>query len=100
MRRQGRYYDPRLDRFDVAVRSLARVATAGRRALVAESGMSGEEAETTRNAVASLIHPLKTEAGVFELLEACPFLLDHALLLLVRYQARTLEGFAQEGTNQ
>ena len=88
--RFGGGYDPHMDRFDVAVRSVARAAT-GRRALQREVGLSDEEAAATREALGRLGSSVKTEAGVFALLQACPFLLDHALLLLVRYQARCVD---------
>ena len=83
-------YDARLDRFDVGVRALARACRFGQRALISEIGLTPEQRSEVEAAVAGLEHPLRTEAGVFDLLVACPFLLDLALLFLLRYQARTL----------
>lgn len=87
----GKGYDPRLDRFDVGIRAVVRACRFGQRILISEIGISDEEKSDIVTAAQELTHPLRTEAGVFELLASCPFLLDHALTLLLRYQARTVE---------
>ena len=84
--RFGGGYDPHLDRLDVGVRAVAHAAT-GRRLLQQAVGLTSEQAAQTRAALGQLGSSVRTEAGVFELLQACPFLLDLALLATVRYWA-------------
>lgn len=100
MLRQGKGYNPRLDRFDVGIRAVVRACRFGQRVLISEIGISDVEKRATVAAAQELTHPLRTEAGVFELLEVCPFLLDYALTLLLRYQARLLDQDLTEGTNR
>lgn len=90
--RIGVGYDPRLDRFDVAIRAVTRACRQGKRSMLREMGVSSQEMSETQEALATLNHSFRSEAGVFELLERCPFLLDHALMLLIRYQVRCQEG--------
>ncbi len=79
-------YDPALDRFDVGIRAVARACRLGNRSILAQLGIPAAQREAVMDAVAELDKPLKTEAGVFELLERCPFVLDYALVLLATYQ--------------
>lgn len=79
-------YDSRLDRTDVAVRAIARICRWGQRWMLQSAGITTEQREQVIEAVAVLDHSLSTKAGVIELTQVCPFVLERAVVLQVSYQ--------------
>jgi hypothetical protein len=82
----GYVYEPQLDRFDVAVRAAAKLALGGREKARNMVGLGQQHHEPVKTALLE-IDNWRSEAGVFELIERCPFLLDAALELLRMYDA-------------
>lgn len=81
----GYTYDVQLDRFDVAVRAAAKLAMDPRRRKLAPwSGLRAEHQPLVQTALLE-IDNWRTEKGVFDLIEKCPFLLPAALELLRAY---------------
>jgi hypothetical protein len=81
-------YDVRIDRLDVAVRSLIRLFRSGRWQLLRPMGITRAEHHESIDTALLEITSIKTEAGIFQLLQACPFLLEPAIELQSAYQAR------------
>lgn len=81
----GYVYEPGLDRFDVAVRAAAKLALGGREQARNMVGLGPQHHEPVKVALLE-IDNWRTENGVFELVERCPFLLDAALELLKLYE--------------
>lgn len=80
----GYVYEPQLDRFDVAVRAAANLTQGGRKKVARLVGLGPQHFAAVERAKLE-IDNWKSEAGVFELIERCPFLLDAALELLRMY---------------
>lgn len=81
----GYVYEPQLDRFDVAVRAAANLTRGGRKKVAHLVGLGPQHfAEVDRAKLE--IDNWRSEAGCFELIERCPFLLDAALELLRMYE--------------
>lgn len=80
----GYVYDPGLDRFDVAVRAAANLTMGGRKKVAHLVGLGPQHFAAVERAKLE-IDNWRTENGVFELIDRCPFLLDAALELLRMY---------------
>ena len=79
-------YDPGMDRLDVAVRALWRLARAGRWELVEELGLSQSLFQPIYNqACQEMVSPAR-DPQVFRLLTLCPAVLAAALETVRRYE--------------
>jgi hypothetical protein len=90
MENGGWVYDARLDRYDVAIRALARLCQGrvqGSKKYLARLGISPAQAQAVQDALLK-VESIKSEDGIFALLVECPFLLWAAVELLGMYQQK------------
>ena len=80
----GEAYDPRLERYDVAIRAAAKLTQGGRRQYASKVGLRPEHFESVNKALLE-IDDIRTEDGLMELVHRCPFLLRAAVELLRLY---------------
>lgn len=83
----GEAYDPHLERYDVAIRAavlVARGKVQGAGAMRKQLGMTSLHCTEIQDA-AFEADTLRTEDGIFILLQRCPYLMRYALELLRLY---------------
>lgn len=81
----GYTYEAGLDRLDVAIRAAAKLTQGGRRKVAHHAGLGPQHFEAVNRALLE-IDNWRTEQGLFDLVERCPFLVGAGLELLRLYE--------------